>query len=147
MNLTLGEHYRTDAKLGCWLWIKSFRNDCGYGQIGFWEDGRNFTLYAHRVSYEQFVGPIPEGLTLDHLCRNRACIRPEHLEPVTLEENIARSVPHRIHKTHCKHGHSLEDAYLWGKKRPYKACRTCRSQRAKELTQKRKNQRDNLVLS
>ena len=70
----------------CWTWQGS-GTGTGYGM--FW-DGKRRVL-AHRWSYEYFVGEIPEGLTIDHLCRQRSCVRPSHLEPVTLKENIGRA--------------------------------------------------------
>lgn len=69
----------------CWVWSGA-RNDAGYGQI--WKDGR--VLYAHRVIYSAVIGEIPEGLQIDHLCRNRACVRPDHMEMVTPRENTLR---------------------------------------------------------
>jgi len=76
----------------CWDWIGSTYHD-GYGIvcIGSIWDGNRTTRRAHRVIYELLKGPIPEGLVLDHLCRNRKCVRPYHLEPVTQEENLRRS--------------------------------------------------------
>lgn len=68
----------------CWFWNK--RINGGYGRHSIM--GKQY--YAHRLSYEEFVGPIPEGMFLDHLCRNRSCINPEHLEVVTLAENVRR---------------------------------------------------------
>jgi HNH endonuclease len=68
---------------GCWLWTGAI--DRGYGQF-VWNGRKR----AHRVAYELIIGPIPEGLELDHLCRNKSCVRPEHLEPVTKAENIRR---------------------------------------------------------
>jgi hypothetical protein len=70
----------------CWNWTGS--TDRGYGKIGLRRGVA--PLYAHRVSYEFHVGPIPAGLQLDHLCRNRSCVNPAHLEPVTQRENLAR---------------------------------------------------------
>lgn len=69
---------------GCWLWVGTV--DRGYGLLSV--DGK--TVRAHRYSYETLVGPIPDGLQIDHLCRNRGCVNPAHLEPVTQVENIRR---------------------------------------------------------
>jgi hypothetical protein len=85
---TLAERLATGitvTEAGCWLWNgRPGRN--GYGRISI----GNRVLYVHRVSYEHHVGPIPAGLTIDHLCRVRLCVRPDHLEPVTRAENTRR---------------------------------------------------------
>lgn len=75
------------SRNGCWLW-QGAKNPDGYGQM----DHRWFTFGAHRVSYLAFVGPIPEGLVIDHLCRVRHCVNPAHLEAVTSAENIRRGL-------------------------------------------------------
>jgi len=88
----------------CWEWVGHSDRD-GYGR---WHVGGKYYL-AHRFSYEQNVGPIPDGLTIDHLCRNRRCVKPSHLEPVTQRENVMRGASHVARnstKTHCVHGHS-----------------------------------------
>lgn len=84
---------------GCWLWTGG-RDAKGYGAIR--ADGK--TRRAHRVSYELFVAPVPDGLDLDHLCRVPSCCRPDHLEPVTSAENQRRGLK-GVLKTTCKNGH------------------------------------------
>ena len=79
---------RVEQSGDCWSWTGA-KNDQGYGQIRV--DGR--IVYAHRFSYELHLGSIPSGLQIDHLCRNRGCVRPDHLEPVTSAENTHRGEP------------------------------------------------------
>lgn len=109
---------------GCWLWTAA-RNQNGYGR--FWDGVR--LVQAHRWSYEYHVGAIPEGLQLDHLCRVRHCVNPEHLEPVTHAENGRRGLAGawQAAKTHCKNGHEFTDANtLWrGPDKRHRGCRTC----------------------
>ena len=89
----------------CWQWLGP--TQCGYGFVWRGRSGR----YAHRVVYERERGSIPDGMTLDHLCRNRDCVNQDHLEPVTLRENILRGdgpPAHNARKTHCdRHGTPL----------------------------------------
>ena len=116
----------------CWEWTGA--RSGGYGRFSF--GGR--IAYAHRIAYEIWVGPIPEGLQIDHLCRNRACVRPDHLEPVTHKENILRGVgltaKHAV-KTHCPHGHLYDGRDNRGKR----ICRRCRAD-AKRRHQERKRE-------
>lgn len=108
---------------GCWLWQGSIGNH-GYGIYG------KPQVLAHRRAYEVLVAEIPAGKTLDHLCRNRLCVNPEHLEPVSLVENVMRgeSPPARnARKTHCPHGHLLDG--LRGNGSRY--CLTCNRVRAR----------------
>lgn len=91
----------------CWLWPGGL-NTKGYVTTMF--EGRR--IQAHRLAYELLVGPIPEGLRLDHLCRVRHCLNPAHLEPVTDRENALRGVgicSINARKTHCSHGHPYDD--------------------------------------
>jgi hypothetical protein len=119
---------------GCWLWLASISNN-GYGQItsGYVLDGDRRTRWAHRVSYETFVGRIPEGLDLDHLCRVRSCINPQHLEPVTRSENSLRGIGWTTggaewnrRKTHCHKGHPYSGSNLYiCPTRGTRACKIC----------------------
>jgi hypothetical protein len=91
---------------GCWEWT-AYRRD-GYGM--FWFNGAH--VQSHRWLYEQKNGPIPDGLEPDHLCRNRECVNPDHIEPVTHAENVRRGPNWLRDKTHCKNGHPLSGKNL-----------------------------------
>ena len=116
------QNIEIDAETGCHVYLGDHHNT-GYGRISV--GGRQ--QMAHRVNYERERGPIPDGLVLDHLCRNRACINPDHLEAVTEQVNILRGVgPSAQHaaQTHCVNGHpfSIENTHLY---RGQRACRAC----------------------
>ncbi|MET8314824.1 HNH endonuclease signature motif containing protein [Rhodococcus erythropolis] len=104
----------------CWEWAKGRDRD-GYGRIKFHGKHRA----AHRVAYEAFRGPIPEGLHIDHLCRTRHCVNPAHMEPVTNLVNIRRGFEARL-KTHCKNGHPRTSDNTYQYTPGSKACRECR---------------------
>ena len=114
---------KTDS---CWIWTGSKRY--GYGFFGSNYEHRQ----AHRFSWELHRGPIPEGLQIDHLCRNPSCVNPEHLEPVTQRENILRGVgatAKLAKQTHCKNGHPLSGDNLYLRKGAFgfeRICRICK---------------------
>lgn len=113
----------------CWIWMGGEQGKSGYGSFSL----NSQPTLAHRAAYELLVGPIPEEMTLDHLCRNRRCVRaPEHLEPVPFVVNVARGMsPTAINarKTHCPQGHPYDDANTMRRKRGGRDCRACRQRR------------------
>ena len=111
--------YRVTAE-GCWQWAATL-NQSGYGV--FWAGGKN--VKAHRFSYETFVGPIEDGMTIDHLCRNRACVRPDHLEKVTHQENVKRGLTSAL-KTHCAQGHPWTEENIRLDNRGARFCLPCK---------------------
>ena len=96
--------YQVDPVTQCWNWIGRIRS--GYGLIS---NGATYSsIPAHRFVYEQMVGPVPEGLELDHLCRNRRCVNPIHLEPVEHPENIDRGHKPTVNSlAYCQSGHQI----------------------------------------
>jgi hypothetical protein len=105
----------------CWEWQGS-RTTGGYGVIK--PEGSRTPVLAHRVAYELAVGPVPDGLELDHLCRNRRCVNPSHLEPVTRSENIRRQP--RNQSIYCQRGHLFGAAGIAIKNgRLYRRCLVC----------------------
>ncbi len=114
--------YSPEPNTGCWLWTGAL-NRAGYGLF----HSRSGSNIAHRVSYELHRGPIPDGLTLDHLCRVRCCINPDHLEPVSMRVNTLRGTSFAATNataTHCPKGHPLsgKNIRLWHGSR---ACVLC----------------------
>lgn len=113
----------------CWVWTAS-RGTQGYGKFRV---GKAH-LGAHRVAYLEEIGEIPDGLVLDHLCRNTSCVNPAHLEPVSEQENILRGVgvtAVNAAKTHCIRGHEFTPENIYAVPGG-RACRTCRRERNRE---------------
>lgn len=111
----------------CWIYA-GYKAPSGYGQV--YINSRKGPVMAHRLVYETLVGEIPEGLQLDHLCRNRACVNPDHLEPVTQKVNILRGEsPFALNaqRTHCVNGHELTSDNTYHRKdRSTRECKACR---------------------
>ena len=107
----------------CWLWERP--TSIGYGKFTI----RGGNYQAHRVAYEMNVGVIPEGHTIDHLCRRRACVNHTHLEPVSMRDNTLRGIgPTAANavKTHCVNGHEFNEKNTYLQKRGTMTSRICR---------------------
>ena len=116
--------------LGCWEWLGAKARGYGHFNAG----DKRYTS-AHRWAFETLRGTIPDGLQLDHLCRNRSCVNPDHLEPVTQEENIRRGYgisAANAEKTHCPQGHPYNEANTYRPKRGGRQCKECSRMRTRE---------------
>ncbi len=116
---------------GCWRWASHLKPN-GYASRIFYKDGKPKRVYMHRWFYEKLVGPISPGLTIDHLCKTKDCVNPNHLEPVlhrtnNLRGNSAAAVNAR--KTHCPQGHALSANNItpYFVKNRRRECRLCRN--------------------
>lgn len=116
-----------DRGEGCWEWGGA-RNREGYGRYS--------KRLAHRVAYELAIGPIPEGMAIDHLCRNKSCVRPDHMEPVTWAENTRRWA---MTVTHCVNGHEFTPENTGRRSdKPARLCLTCVRERSRAAYRRRK---------
>jgi hypothetical protein len=118
---------KVDKTSGCWLWTAALWK--GYGRIAV---GRRM-VKAHRFSYELLIGPIPDGMTIDHRCRVRSCVNPAHLEVVTNAENVMRghgACAQHARKTHCANGHAFtdENTYVRPSRPRARECVSCQRQ-------------------
>lgn len=114
--------YVVDAATGCWNWQAAISR--GYGYIAVDRRGR----VAHRVMYELLVGKVPDGTELDHLCRNRRCVNPAHLEPVSHRVNVWRGAglaAANARATHCIRGHAFDEANTRIRANGSRYCRAC----------------------
>lgn len=131
-------NYTVDPTTDCWHWNGHVDRKTGYGYA--WKNGVGGHAFAHRQFYMLHVGPVPEGLVLDHLCRNRGCVNPDHLEPVTQRVNTLRGIGPSAQlaaQTHCKRGHELAGANLYLTPEGWRQCRTCRNECQRRFTAKR----------
>jgi hypothetical protein len=125
LNANFWAKVEKDDVTDCWLWTGAL-NSRGYGAWGV--DGRSRS--THRVAYESLVGPIPDGLTIDHLCREKRCCNPAHLEPVTVGENTRRA---RELITRCPQGHEYTPENTLVKKGTNsRSCRECNNARRRK---------------
>lgn len=129
---------------GCWIWV-GLKNPQGYGRVSrYARDSVKKNFSIHRVAYEAIKGPIQAGMVIDHLCRNKACCNPEHLEAVTSRENILRGVGAsalNAKKTHCINGHEFSIQNTLVRKNGSnlrRVCRQCRRIRDRLRDQRRR---------
>ena len=137
---------RVQLSVGCWLWKGTLVTN-GYGVM--YVEGQQ--RRAHRLSYEHFIGPIPEGLDLDHLCHNhdpgcvggakclhRRCVNPGHLQPATRKTNLNRSPHSRARRTHCPHGHPYDVVNTYVSPAGIRHCRACTAVSSRRCTAARR---------
>lgn len=130
---TLRERFESKGEQGpkCWRWTGS-KTRGGYGVLAkYFVKSRGFNTTAHRIAYELHVGPIPDGLEIDHLCANRECANPEHLEAVTHQENERRKHLRNPPQTSFRCGHPFEESNWYVLTNGSRYCRICQLVRCK----------------
>jgi hypothetical protein len=127
----IADKIQKDSETGCWEWLGSLSHN-GYPMSSL----KNKRIRVHRLTYERFVGEIPEGMQIDHLCKNTRCVNPDHLESVTQQVNIQRGVS--ATKTKCRKGHPLTGENLHTEIRKKtgtvkRGCKICRAEAVKRF--------------
>lgn len=130
-----------EPNTGCWLWGGDTNGK--YASIGVHKNKKTVRIYAHRLSYEMFIGPIPDGLEIDHKCRMKMCVNPEHLRAVTPRENMML-IPSGMRgnnqiKDHCKRGHPFVGSNLRFDPTGHAVCRACSKMHAKNFLDRKLN--------
>lgn len=125
-----------ESQSGCWQWTGS-KNMDGYAKLSFRRRDRKWQESVHRIMHELFIGKIPDGFQIDHLCRNRGCVNPAHLEAVIPRVNYLRGVgvcAKNLRKTHCVHGHpfSGENLIVEGNRRKCRECQKRDGEKARK---------------
>lgn len=135
----IAERFRTkfvvNTKTGCWDWMASKNH--GYGQIG--DSDTRKPVFAHRLSYELHKGPIAPPLQVDHVCRNRACVNPDHLRLLTRKENILCGegiAAKNARVTHCPSGHAYDEANTYIDPKGFRQCRICKRAAVQKFREK-----------
>src|SRR5437899_5599175 len=122
--MTLKERFeaKVPAGPGCMAWMGALDHK-GYGRFSV----KGINKFAHRIAFELYIGPIGEGLTIDHLCRSRRCQNISHMEAVTMRTNCLRGDcwKHQAKKTHCRNGHPFNHANTYRYKNGHRSCRLC----------------------
>jgi hypothetical protein len=131
---TFERRYVQNANTGCWLW-QGYLNKDGYGKFSL--SGRVYK--AHQAAMVLFGRDVPQGAEIDHKCRVRHCVNPDHLEAVTHRENVRRGDIGKWQrvKTHCKSGHPLSGKNLYVGSDGFRYCRTCRMRWAREYNRRK----------
>ena len=124
MEQFLDKHVPNRQPGQCWLWTGAI-GPTGYGSCRW----KRKTRAAHRLVYEHLIGPVPEGLELDHLCKTRHCVNPAHLEPVTHAENLRRGINYWRDRTHCISGHEYTAETIRWRPTGHRICRICEQEK------------------